>query len=235
MFTGVKKSKGGTKVMKTFIRNVLIVAPLLFQSSSIVAQTVDYQGKTVYIKSSQTWTVPTGVSTIYTRLVGGGGGGFGDHCLFTSGRDGSGTSVKVGTVTATAFGGSGARGSCSVHAVQGIGGGTSSNCDFSVIGGNGQSVGSRSSSAGGSPFMYGSGGASTFNPTQLSGVGFGYGGSGVLGSGQGTNTAGGGAGGFCEKTFSVMAGTTVHIDIGNGGAAGNWGTAGAKGLVVIQY
>lgn len=216
---------------------VLLAAPLLLLSLGAAAQS--YQGKTVYITSSQTWTVPANVTTIYARLVGGGGGGFADNCFGTPGGTGGSTTVTVSGVTAQAFGGTGAHTNWPTYSCtlvfQGIGGG-SSNCDYGVVGGNGESVGSKyASAAGGSPFMYGDGGASTQNPTQFAGVGYGYGGSGMLGAGAGVNTAGGGAGGYCERAFSVTAGTQVTVTVGAGGSAGYWGTAGKQGVVVITY
>jgi hypothetical protein len=191
-----------------------------------------FRGRTEVVKLSGSWTVPTGVTTIQVELVGAGGGGQGDH-LWTgtsNAGDGAATVVSVNGVVVRAESGEGASASFGYcgNPFPGAGGAASSNCDIGVTGMTGNSSPTVDHAAGGSPFKYGIGGVH-------GGVGWGYGGAGNDGSGCNTMISGGGAGGYCKKTFDVSSGDTVTVTVGAGGTAGPWGLVGARGVVFIAY
>lgn len=157
--------------------------------------------------TSATWTIPTGV-TAFTIVGQGGGGGGGASTVVYNGV----------TYTANAGGTySGSDGSAA--------GGTATNGDINITGGNGYGRGDGSgtvyASIGGSSIL-GNGG--NFG----SGTGYGAGSGGASYFGGATNVGGGG--GYFKKRIEVVPGqTSATYTVG---AAGTYGTA---GVVVFEY
>jgi hypothetical protein len=186
------------------------------------------QIQSTLISSSNTWTVPFGVSEIIVEAIGGGGGGGGSASRSSSGNEGTtgggGQGAYVGpcvepvtpgdtiTVTCGAGGGAGTAGSSSTSGGSGGTGGnttvtdsTSSAWTITALGGGG-------------------GGGSTFNSGSNSEGGYyGYAG----GTGTVFPGCGGGANGVSTPTPSVVG--TFGGPGGAGGGSASGGTTGGTG------
>ena len=187
-----------------------------------------------FTSGSGTYTLPSGCKAIWVRAVGGGGGGGGTGTSAGNGTSGGDTTFSGGTLVATG-GGGGPNGSNGGYI--GGAGGVPTGGDMNIRGGYGQSVPGNTA-----PGLYqgygGNGGNSAFGgggPTGVNGPG-GTGGVGTSGGGGGgigansTNfaSAGGGAGGYCEKVIH-SPGATYTYAVGAGGAGGTVGTGGGTG------
>ena len=197
----------------------------------------------VLTNSSGIYTVSSGVTKLYIRIIGGGGGGGGGNLGNTGGNGGQ-TAFGNGIATTTANGGSGGIGSSgnSAGGAGGTGGTTNLGTSILRISGTGGS--------GGANGLGGSGGASPFGGSgQSPGNGVAVGinaasnsGSGASGSGfsqAGRNAGGGGAGEYVEFTISNPS-TTYSYAVGTGGTGGSGGDgtsnggAGANGTIVVE-
>jgi hypothetical protein len=189
--------------------------------------------RVVNLTTSQSWTVPAGVTRLKLRVVGGGGGGGGGTSSYGGGGGGAGGyaegcfTVTPGTAYAVTVGAGGAG---SGAGATGQSGGTSS---FGTLcgatGGSGGASGSGSSAGGSGGAGYGapiiqSGGYGTDG--QGNGITFpGNGGASHLGGG-GRGASGGGAPANGQAAGSGGGGCY--------GIAGSGGTGGG-GLVIVEY
>lgn len=181
--------------------------------------------------SSGTFTVPTGIKTIFVTGVGGGGGGGGGAGsedfpgAGSNGSNGSASSVSGG-ISFTVNGGSGGYGATTPQ-------------------------GGEDREQGGSPGQNsyinsgGHGGASCVSALGTNGQG-GHGGRGGSGATSGDLGGGGGGGGGCGYSqhrveFSVTSLTELTVTIGAGGAGGSGGgngssgSAGVAGTILIEW
>lgn len=168
--------------------------------------------KFTYTGSTQYFTVPDNVTTIYVSGCGGGGGG---AVLYLSnsyyGSSGGATSMGVfPSILFTLGGGGGAYGSPVNPAA---------NPNVGQSGGFGAESGIGTE-----------GGSNIFSCRNA--IGYGAGGSG--------SSKGGGAGGcYLKEAVTVVPGTTYSITIGNGGAGGTYlsltAQSGTDGFVLIEW
>lgn len=177
--------------------------------------------------SSGSWTVPSGITKAKVTVVGGGGGA--GHNVGGSGGGGGGTAIEYVT---------GLSGTISITV--GAGGAVAVNDDIPGTTGGTSSFGSYCSASGGGGGTSSSG-VGTYYPPGSAGVG--TGGSINLTGGLGTyqlDTVGG--------TYPYSAGGLSSMSVGNGalyggGGQSSWaigatsalGTAGAAGIVIIEY
>lgn len=159
--------------------------------------------------SSGTWTRGTDVGSVMVQVVGGGG------ASFYSGSTDGGNSSFGGHCLANG----GARPASGAYLSAGGAGGTASNGDINLTGGEGDTA----------PF---------------SGFGYaGYGGMSVLGyfgmGGTGSSAApsgGGGAGGYCAKVIArANLNATEAVTVGTGGTNGAGATTPGKAGIVLVY
>lgn len=183
--------------------------------------------KFTYTGSTQYFTVPANVTTIYVSACGGGGGGCygytapGPSAGFNNGSGGGATSMGVFPSILFTLAGGGGGGS-----TDGASGGFGSDSGTSI-----NMSGSR---------IYGLGGASIFGPKNS---GYGSGGDGGWDGGFAGVFGAGGGGGACyyKQAVTVVPGTTYPITIGAGGAAGaniaggKSAVAGSNGFVFIEW
>lgn len=181
--------------------------------------------------SSGTFTVPTGITSIFVTGVGGGGGGGGgagsedDPGSGSNGSNGAASTITDG-ISFSCSGGSGGYGAI----------GTQGGEDREQGGGPGQNAVADSG---------GWGGAACTTPQGSYGQGGhgGRGGSGGSGALDGGGGGGGGGGGFSiiRQQFSVTPLTDLTVTIGaggSGGAGGGNGTSGsngATGTILIEW
>lgn len=195
------------------------------------------------------WTVPAGVTRIGARVWGGGGGGGSSDVTGNAGAGGNGGSysegaysVATGQVLAITVGAGGA-GYVSVAGQDGSPGGTSSVGALLTATGGGPGGGSSQGHAVGGKYGIASGTAGGITPPAP-----GAGGQIYIGGGYAANASGGGgypvygsagAGAYCSSSsgLSVTAGIGPVYPAGGGGGAANGygGSAGAPGMVIIEY
>jgi hypothetical protein len=197
--------------------------------------------QTKALTTSQTWTVPTGLSSsaIQVEAWGGGGGGGGDGSGATGGTGG----VTTFNTTMSAGGGTGGQ---KDNWGGGVGGTASGGNTTNTKGNNGDPGATSASGKGGdAPGGGGAGGASintdsNGNPGNAPGGG----GSGGCNGSKCANNNGGGGGGsgaYVKNIYAagaLAAGAQIPVVIGAGGAGGggsNQGGAGGAGKVVISY
>jgi hypothetical protein len=232
----------GTYGNATTLPAVTINSRGLITSVSNVAIAGGFSDMNV-ITTTQTWTIPAGVTKCKVTVVGGGGGGGG----FGPGGTGGTSNVASGTQVITPFilatGGTGGR-------YPGSGaGGTATGGTLNIVGGPGGAGGSYS---GGSGIDAGEGGSSIFGggaPTgepsngavpRVSATGFGGGGSGQSTAPPYGGSGGGGGGGAAIRYLTNLTpGNTLTVTIGTGGAGSEGGAGGVgdgfQGVVVIEY
>ena len=178
--------------------------------------------------SSDTFTIPTGVTAVKVTVVGGGGGrsGTGGTSSVASGTE------TISTVSATG----GSSGNTSSSPVAGGAGGVGSGGDLNISGSYGTTTttGPSTSAAtgnGGSSIL-GGGSASTANGGSYGG---GSGGTGSYNSDTATwsLTSGAGGGGAAIKFFTGLTpGNTLTVTVGSGGS----GTpSGGSGVVIFEW
>lgn len=177
---------------------------------------------TILNSGSGTYSVPSGISYLRVRMVGGGGGGSGSGT--SAGAGGAGGNTTFGSLTA--YGALGTtQGSTYVL------GGSASGGDINIKGQNGSVT-----VYGAAPSMLGEGGHGSSTGAGIAGgVGAG-GGGGYLASPSGT---GGAAGGYCEKIITNTS-PQYSYAVGAGGSAGTpggggyAGGAGGSGIIIIE-
>ncbi len=216
---------------------------LLAMSTSGVLSTVPYKTPTVqkFSSSSGTYTLPTGPSPIYLKImmVGGGGGGGGS----TSGSGSDGNDTTFSTITAgKGFGGGAASGANGVGGTGSLGAGpigyiingTYGSCPVNTTG----TVATGPGGVGGSSAYFSGGGAGGVsggagtNGIPNTGGGGGGGGGGASSEGG----CGGGAGAYAEAMITSALASTYSYSVGAGGAGGtggNDGGTGATGYIAI--
>jgi len=199
--------------------------------------------QTIYKTSSGTYTVPTGVTRLFIRMVGGGGGGSAGN---PGGNGGNGSATTFGSSFLTSNGGSGGTITGSNAGAGGtatIGAGATG---IAIAGGYGQANNYALYPSGGNggttPFGGAGGGGQPNNVTLFAGiaaaVNSGSGGGGGNLTGTGTSGSGGGAGGYLEAYISSPSASYAY-SIGAGGSAGTAsgvgaaGGAGGSGLIII--
>ncbi len=161
--------------------------------------------------SSATWTWPDGVTAAMFRLVGAGGNGS---------AGGGATTITYNSITYTANGGS--VGTWNGIAQVGGAGGTGGTCTLNLPGQAGGPTGKQGQIGGNSHYGFGGGTAT-----------YGGGGSGQT-TGNGTGGGGGGETGFV-RIVKVDGLNTVTYTVGTGASASSGATAGADGLIIIEY
>lgn len=171
------------------------------------------------ISGTTSYTIPSGVDTIYYLIVGGGGGGSGSYYGGGGGAGGFLTatlSVTPGNVVSVRVGQGGIAGDVDA---QGSNGGNSSFSDIDAFGGGGGGNGLGTPAG----FSGGSGGGGGYN----NGIGgLGIAGQGFAGANGGsTGTRGAGGGGGANNTPLITAD-------GNGGMGGNGTTSSITGSIV---
>lgn len=162
--------------------------------------------------SSTTWSKQTDVGSIYVQVVGGGGASF-----FSGSTNGSASSFGSHCI---ANGGQRPAGSTGAGGV----GGTASNGDINIQGGNGEPYGGVTYN------NYGGGGSG------VSMLGhFGQGGRGSWSNGA-YLSPGGGAGGYCAKLIQAAnLNATESVTVGAGGTNSAPGTVNGNAGIVIVY
>jgi hypothetical protein len=166
------------------------------------------------LTSTQTWTRPTDVGSVFVEVVGGGGG---SQSAAANNGSAGGTSSFGAFVSATGGSGGGTTG----------GGGTGA-------GGNGSGGDCNVAGDDGGQFY----GLNNLYPKSFLGNNFGAGGAAPLitsgGAWNGSTRVGGGAGGYAGK-FIDDPGSSVAVTVGAGGSSGGAGGYAGKAGVVIIY
>lgn len=175
-------------------------------STSGVVVTSSSNTCTVRFNSSNTWTAPTGISSINVLVVGGGGGGGGGSRSSSDGDRGS--------------GGGGGGGAINYMSAVSITGGTS----FSVTVGAGGSGGSANNDNGGWGSSGSAGGQSSLTASGFSTIAASGGNAGTAQVGTNSRTTSGGDGGGTSSTYSS---TTTSRSGGQNDYEGGGGGAGA--------
>lgn len=199
--------------------------------------------QTIYTTGSGTYTVPTGVTWLRVRMVGGGGGGSGGGSG-SPGTGGTGGTSSLGSILSCTGGSS--TGQVTSTQFYGVGTINSPATGIAISGAvaSSNAVSSTGTASGGS------GGVSPFGGNGFGGWGTGTGqtavansGSGGGGGGNQTTSgyigAGGTAGGYVDAIISSPSATYSYA-IGAGGTAGAAGTsggaggAGGSGYIIIE-
>jgi len=185
--------------------------------------------------SSNTFTIPSGITTIKITVVGGGGGG-GNANGSTDGATGGTSSVASGTQTITTISATGGGGTAS-SGTQPTDGGVGSGGQLNITGSSGQFNTSNKGGVGGGSIFGGSGKYCLAGDPANNGNLYGGGGGGSVASGSIGN--GGSGGGASIKYFTGLTpGNTLTVTVGTGGAGGTGtypGGAGAAGVVIFEY
>lgn len=177
-------------------------------STSGVVVTSSGNTCTVRFNSSNTWTAPTGITSINVLVVGGGGGGGGGSLSSSDGDRGS--------------GGGGAGGAINFKSAVSITGGTS----FSVTVGAGGSGGNANNANGGWGSSGSAGGQSSLTASGFSTIAASGGNAGTAQVGTNSMTTSGGDGGGTSSTYGS---TTNSRSGGQNDYEGGGGGAGAGG------
>jgi N-acetylneuraminic acid mutarotase len=188
-----------------------------------------FPGQVYNTQGTDTFTVPSGVSSITVKMWGGGGGGGGGSST-TAGAAGGGAGYVTGTLAVTNgeiltayVGGGGAGGVVTTDGGGGGGGGYSSlyqsTTPLAIAAGGGGGGGTRSTSVGG---VAGAGGGTTGVAGTASGV--------AGAGGAGTPTTGGSAGTGGSSAGVVGSSLTGGRGGNTGGVAGGLASGGAGGL-----
>lgn len=181
--------------------------------------------------SSDTWTRPAGIDTVYVKVWGGGGGGGGTNSA-TAGGGGGGSGYSEGLIAVTGnvtvtVGAAGAAGSAS-----GGDGGTSSFAGSTTI----QATGGTGGAGPGTGGTAGVGSTGTANLTGGAGSDGDTSAASLGGTGGGSPMGGaGGGGGLADGTAQGEAGTIPGGGGGGGAGASSAGGAGGAGLVIVYY
>lgn len=189
-----------------------------------------------YTGSSQTFTIPTGVTALKVTVVGGGAGGGTENSGYVGGGGGGGAAIKYLTnltpgntlsVTVGAGGTAGSYGAGGTGGTSSVSSGTQSITTISATGGTSNSYaigGTGGSGSNGDMNITGQAGSNPGPRTGNAGWDSGAGGSSILGGGgRGASGGAGGAGGAYG---------------GGGGGARNAegsGGAGAAGVVIFEW
>lgn len=189
--------------------------------------------------SSGTFTVPSGVTTIYVSASGGGGGGGGGSTTAggtgTNGSAGGATSIGALLTLSGGLNGSASLGGSGTPSA----GGSSGGQGHPMVGAGGSQPVSPGVGGNGGGTIFGSGG----NPNNFGNTnGSGYGSGGAGGDTNITGTCGGSGGGgaaaVLQTPLTVTPAQIINITIGTGGAgAGGTGFPGngAPGFALIQW
>jgi mucin-19 len=185
---------------------------------------------------SGTFTVPSGITSVWVTMIGGGSGGAGDSSGNGAGGGGAGAfcikravSVTAGAGVTVTIGGGGAGGASSI----GSDGSATSFGSVSVSGANaGGYIGNASNT------LAGNGGAAG-NSRQYQFPAGSLGGKGGTTWTSGGVTWAGGAGGLYgnggNSGTSANAGSAADANSGGGGGGGNGGGAGGSGIVIVEW
>lgn len=208
---------------------------------SNVAVAGGFSGMSV-ITSTQTWTIPAGVTRCKVTVVGGGGGGGSTGPGGTGGTSNVASGTQIITPFILATGGTGGR-------YPGSGaGGTATGGTLNIVGGAGGAGGSHTSAGsggidageGGSSIL--GGGAPTGEPSSgfvpgVAATGYGGGGSGESrGLPYGGSGGGGGGGAAIRYLTNLTPGNTLTVTIGGGGVSATSPLGdGFQGVVVFEY
>ena len=212
--------------------------------SAVVSTSLAGFSRIVRFTASGTWTVPAGITRARVRVWAAGGGGGGNGTAGSGGGAGGGgyaediiTGLVPGASIAITVGVGGTAGANTATASSnngGAGGSSSFGASLSATGGAGGGGSASSAGSGGAGGLGAGGGAGAI----LAAGGSGSAGtgvattSGVVGGVGGAGAMGGGGGG--TSTGSSFAGSFPG-GAGGGGANTNPGSAGAAGLVEIEF